>query len=94
MDLPRWRGLLIVPTNQARREMEELDIDLFDAVDILENGFDCAKSTRGARVYERGIRKGKKILRVVVVQIEVQYHDRSVEKIWKVIHVGKGGVWR
>jgi len=94
LDLPRWRGLLIVPTNPARREMEELDMDLFDAADILENGFDCAKSKRGPGVYERCIREGRKVLRVVAVPAEVQYPDGSVEKIWKIIHVGKGGVWK
>ena len=94
MDLPRWRGLLIVPTNNARREMEGLDMDIFDAADILENGFDCAKSLRGSSVYERCIREGRKVLRVVAVPAEVQYPDGSVEKVWKIIHVGKGDAWR
>ena len=91
MDTPKWHGCRLVPTYTALRELQELDMDLFDAVNVLEYGFDCPKSRRSPGVHERCIREGNKVIRIVVVPWEVSYHDGSIEKVWKVIHAGKGG---
>lgn len=58
--------------------MYNIDIDLYKVAEILENGFDLRK--RKKEVEEKGITSGKKIINVVVVDMDSYY---------KLIHVGK-----
>lgn len=75
-----WKGKPLIPTKNALDEMSHRDVDMHKAKEILDEGFDCAKSKRKPNVYERGIRRGGKIVKVVVADIGGYY---------KIIHVGK-----
>ncbi len=82
---PRWKGKLIVPSKAAYKELAQLGLGLDDVVDILENGFDCARSKRAAGTIEKCFRKGKRLIKVVVVD----YSSREYrENVWLVTHVG------
>lgn len=61
----KWKGKIIFPTRSAQDEMFKENIDLYKAIKILENGFDCSRSKRANNVYERCITGGKKVTKVV-----------------------------
>ena len=82
---PAWKKRPIIPTLSATRELLKLDLDLYDVLEILENGFDCSKSKRKLEVFERCIKKKNKILKVVVVEDEWRW---SGKKVWTLTHVG------
>ena len=65
--LPKWKGKLLLPTRSAQNEMFENDISLFDVENILKTGFDCSRSKREKDKFEKCIREGRKIIKVVVV---------------------------
>jgi len=46
--------------------MFDNDIFLSDVVEILEEGFDCSQSKRKKNIYERSVKRGKIIIKVVV----------------------------
>lgn len=73
-----YNGKQIVPTKTALTELSEIDADLYDILNILENGFDIRK--RAKNVIERGIRRGNKIINVVAVDLGSYY---------KLIHAGE-----
>lgn len=64
-----WKRKPLTPTRSAADEMLRLGLDLFDAKQILEDGFDCSRGKRKKGTYERCMRKGKKMLKVVVVDV-------------------------
>jgi len=68
----------IMPTKTAMDEMSDNDIDLYDVVEILQNGFPIRK--RKQNIIEKGITKGNKVINVVVVDMGNYY---------KLIHTGK-----
>jgi type II secretory pathway component PulF len=75
-----WNGKPLIPTKHALDEMDNAGIDMYKAVEILEEGFDCARSKRKANVFERCITRGSKVLKVVVADIGSYY---------KIIHAGE-----
>jgi hypothetical protein len=50
---PTWKKHPLIPTLSATRELLKLNMDLYDVLEILENGYDCAKSKRKHEVLER-----------------------------------------
>ncbi len=82
---PRFHGLQLLPTRAALTELMECNLTLLDALDILENGYNCAGSKRKKNKIENCLDKGKKTLKVVVVQ--VLYYSLD-EEIWHITHVG------
>ena len=82
---PAWKKKPIIPTLSATRELLKLNMDLYDVLEILENGFDCAKSKRKPGVFELCIKKKNKIFKVVVVEDEWRW---SGKKVWTLTHVG------
>ncbi len=82
---PAWKKRPIIPTLSATRELLKLNLDLYDVLEILENGFDCSKSKRKPEVFERCIKKKNKIFKVVVVKDEWRW---SGKKVWTLTHVG------
>jgi len=82
---PRWRGAELKLSKSAYRELFKLDMDMFDVLDILENGYDCARSKRKEGTYEVCMRRGNKTYKAVVVE-SVQQWDNS--RVWLVIHAG------
>ena len=68
MDLfPRYQNKGIKATKNAAEEMWQYKKDLFDVLEILENGYDCSSSKREKNVLEKCIQKGTTVFKVVVV---------------------------
>ncbi len=82
---PTWKKHPLIPTLSATRELLKLNMDIYDVLEILEKGFDCAKSKRKQEVFERCVKKKNKIFKVVVVKDEWRW---SGEKVWTITHVG------
>ena len=75
-----WKGKPLIPTKKALDEMSHHDVDMYKAEEILDGGFDCARSKRKRNVDERCIRRNRKIVKVVVA---------DMGKYYKIIHVGE-----
>lgn len=75
-----WKGKTLIPTKKALDEMSHHDVDMHKVKEILEEGFDCARSKRKRNIAERGIRRSGKIVKVVVA---------DVGSYCKIIHVGE-----
>ena len=82
---PAWKKSALIPTLSANRELLKLNMDLYDVLEILEEGTDCSKLKRRSGIIERCIKKKNKILKVVVVEDEWRW---SGDKVWAIIHVG------
>ena len=75
-----WNGKPLIPANHALDEMDNAGINMHKAVEILEDGFDCARSKRKANTFERCVTRGNKVLKVVVADIG---------NYCKIIHAGE-----
>lgn len=82
---PRYRGLPIIPSDAADKELAKYDLFYEDVLRVLKEGYDCSKSRRKKGTLERCVRKGKKTLKVVVVK-SVNYALDT--ECWLLIHVG------
>ncbi|MBS3150152.1 hypothetical protein J4455_05720 [Candidatus Woesearchaeota archaeon] len=49
--------------------MSEIDINLYEIPEILEKGFEVRK--RAKNIIERGVRRGNKIINIVVVDLGI-----------------------
>ena len=92
MVYPKWKERPVIPalSKEVRDEMLALGMDLYDVVYILENGYDCPIGKRRG-VIEKCIRKGPKVIKVVVAASQLRWPDGFIEDCWKLIHVGKAG---
>jgi len=68
----------VMPTKTAMDELSNNDLDLYDVIEILEKGLPIRK--RKQNIIEKAIKKGNKVINVVVVNMGNYY---------KLIHVGK-----
>ena len=82
---PEWEGKELKPSGSAFKELLKCNMDLYDVLDILENGYDCQRSKRKKGTIERCKKSGKKIHKVVVVD-SLQYWDDT--EVWLITHVG------
>lgn len=82
---PEWGGKELKPSGAAFRELLKHNMDLYDVLDILENGYDCQRSKREKGTIEKCMKKGKKIRKVVVVD-SLQYYDDT--EVWLITHIG------
>jgi hypothetical protein len=73
-----YQGKPLLPTKAALDELSDLDLDLYNVIEVLEQGFALRK--RKKNVIEKAIRKGTKIVNVVAV-------DKG--NYYKLIHVGE-----
>lgn len=78
-----------MPSRRAYHELAELGLTLHDVTRILEEGVDVARSRRRRGLVERGIRIGKKVIRVVAEERTFVYPDGFKEKVWYIIHASK-----
>ena len=76
---PLYRGLPIIPSKTAGRELLELGLDLFDVQEILEYGYDCAISRRKEGVLEKCVDIGRKTTKVVVAK---SYNYSMQQDVW------------
>ncbi len=81
----KWNGKYLRPSKHAIYEMINLGYDLYDVLSILENGYDCRKGKRAKGTFEKCIKKGRKIIKVVVVRV---YAYDINDEIWLIKHVG------
>lgn len=81
---PRWKERPIVPSYHALREMGG-KFDLYDVLEILENGYDCQKTRRSKGTVERCMMRKGKVVKVVVVEARSDWVGGDV---WLVAHVG------
>lgn len=63
---PVWEGLPIIPTWHATEAMDQLRMDLWDVLSILESGYDCEKGRRKPGIRERCCGWRGQTLRVIV----------------------------
>jgi len=73
-----YKGKPVMPTKTAMDELSEIGLDLYEVPEILEKGFEVRK--RKKNIIERAVKRGSKIINVVVVEM-----DNYV----KLIHVGE-----
>ena len=66
-----YKGKPIVPTKNALNELSEIDVNLYEVPEILEKGFEIRK--RKKNIIERGVRRGNKVINVVVVDLGDYY---------------------
>lgn len=85
----RFKGLRIEPTLSASREIVEEKKDIYDVLEILEEGYESSPSKRKQNIVERSLRKGNKEYKAVVAKTEVIYPDNFKEEVWRLIHFGK-----
>ncbi|MCK4327729.1 MAG: hypothetical protein KAW41_04600 [Candidatus Diapherotrites archaeon] len=83
---PKWRGLRVVPTRAAARELDRLHFTVHDAIEVLEEGYDCARSKRKKNVLEKCVKKGNKTIKIVVARC---YNSFLKKEAWLIIHAGK-----
>ena len=81
----RYRGLRIVPTLSAAREMADLGMMLLDVQEVLESGYSAPRLRRKGTI-EKWLSIGKKTYNVVLVKDHDEYLN---EEIWLIIHRGR-----
>jgi hypothetical protein len=81
---PKWRGKPVIPSYHSLREMGG-KFDLYDVLEILENGYNCQKAGRRKGTVEKCmVVKGKQI-KVVVAEVNSNWVGGDV---WLLVHVG------
>jgi hypothetical protein len=73
-----FNGKQVIPTKTAMDELNDYDMDMSDAIKILEEGFPIRK--RAKNIIEKGLQQGNKVVNVVVVDLGNYY---------KLIHAGQ-----
>lgn len=76
---PRYQDKEIKATKAAADELWQFKQDLWDVLEILEDGYPCSRSKRKPNILEKCIKKGSKIHKVVVA---------DCQHCWLVIHFG------
>ena len=92
-----YKGKPIMPTKAALNELSEIDLNLYEVPDILENGFQIRK--RKKNIIERAIRRGNKVINVVVVDVGDYYKlihagEFTLTKKFKKLMRDKNGFWK
>jgi len=86
---PMWQGTAFrIFMRSVMAELIESGMDLWDVVEILEEGYDCPRSQRKAGEVERCMKRGKKVVKVVVEKGEEMCDGERVE-VWLLRHVGE-----
>jgi hypothetical protein len=83
---PKYKGLQIIPSRSAMKEMVDIGMDLWDIFDVLNSGYDSSTSKRKDGILERCKDKGNKTTKVVVARSHNWALDNDV---WVVTHVSK-----
>ncbi len=85
MIYPHYEGLLLVPSRSVAIELYNCNLMLRDILDILEHGYDCAKSKRKKGIIERCMDHKRKTTKVVIAK---SYNYSLDSEAWVLIHVG------
>ncbi len=81
----KYKGLRIIVSDSAMRELMKEEKTLYDVVQILEEGYDAPRKRKEGTI-EKWFDKGNKTFNVVVVQ---DYNEIMKEDCWVLIHFGK-----
>lgn len=81
-----YKGLPLRPTKSAYYELKELNMDLYDVVQILEEGYECSTSERKEEIVEKCLYIKNKTIKVVAAK---SYEFWSKREVYAIIHVGK-----
>ncbi|MDO8339181.1 MAG: hypothetical protein Q7T16_00830 [Candidatus Burarchaeum sp.] len=79
-----WRGRILRFTNAAYWELYKHGLSPEDVIDVLDNGYDFPGKQRSEGIYEKCLRKGCEIIKVVVAE---SYSFDIKETVWAVVHV-------
>ena len=79
----RYKGLKLIPSKSAARELAFHGFTLNDCKDILENGYQPRKRKEGTE--EKWLDYGNKTYNVVIVKSFNYFYD---EEVYLVIHFG------
>ena len=63
---PRYQGNDIRVTKEAAEELWQLKQDLWNVLEIIEEGYDCSSSRRKENILEKCARKGNDVYKAVV----------------------------
>lgn len=85
LNTPRYKGLRIVPSLSAARELMKNSETLDFVAEILETGYDAPRKRKKGTI-ERWVDRGKKTYNAVIAR---NYNDLSNEDVWVLIHFGK-----
>jgi ppGpp synthetase/RelA/SpoT-type nucleotidyltranferase len=80
-----YKGLKIIPSYSAMRELMYYGFDIYDVIKILENGYDAPRK-RKKDVIEKWLDKGNKTYNIVIGK---NYNELLKEEVWVLIHIGK-----
>ncbi len=81
----KYRGLKLVPSYSATRELMRYGFDLYDVVSMLELGYSAPRK-RKKDVIEKWFDNGNKTYNIVIGK---DYNEKFKEEVWIIIHVGK-----
>ncbi|MBI5253745.1 MAG: hypothetical protein HY930_05045 [Euryarchaeota archaeon] len=81
-----YKGLPLRLTKSAYYELKELGMDLYDVVEILEEGYKCSTCERKEGVIEKCLDIDNKTIKVVIAK---SYEFWSEREVYAIIHVGK-----
>jgi hypothetical protein len=85
MIYPFYEGLPLVPSRSVANELYNYNLMLRDILDVLEQGYNCAKSKRKKGTIERCLDRKRKTTRVVITKA---YNYSLDSEVWVIIHVG------
>ncbi len=81
----KFKGLRIIVSDSAMRELTQEEKTLHDVVWTLEQGYDAPRKRKKGTV-EKWLDKGNKTFNAVIVQ---DYNEIMKEDCWVLIHFGK-----
>ncbi len=86
---PEFQGLPVLPSKSVRSELQSLCLDLYNVVEILELGYDCAASKRKEGIIERCIDVKRKTIKAVVDKsFNYSLQTEVWVIVWVIVHVG------
>lgn len=80
----RYRGLKLVPSKSAMKEMTQLGLMLYDCKIMLEEGYDAPRK-RAEDCEEKWLDKRNKTFNIVVVKSFNYFYD---EEVYLITHLG------
>ena len=80
-----YKKLPLIPTRAAMNKLYENNLDIYMVLNVLENGYDCAKSKRAKGTIERWLNEKRKTIRIFVVK---SFNYSLNMDVWAITHVG------
>lgn len=82
---PRYQGKEIKATKNASTELWEYKKDLWNVLEIIEEGYPCSRSKRKDNIREMCVTRGNKVYKAVIA---------DCGEYWLLIHFGMFGYKR